>query len=108
LGRLLQERAGGNGDAPGAPVWTLLLGGGHILPFLLLPVAEGLGFWLAALAVLLVWVAAGGVAARTQASWLSVLLHPLGVAVTLAIQWNALLAGGRRRQAVWRGRSYDL
>jgi hypothetical protein len=90
------------------PVWTLLLGGGHILPFLLLLATEGLAFWLAAMAVLLVWAAAGAVAARTRASWVSVLLHPLGVAVTLAIQWNAFLAGGRRRQAVWRGRSYDL
>ena len=90
------------------PVWTVLLGGGHILPFLLLPVARGLSFWLAALAVLLVWTAAGAVAARTRASWISVFLHPAGVAVTLAIQWNALLAGGRRRRAVWRGRSYDL
>ncbi len=90
------------------PIWTLLLGGGHILPFLLLPFAEGAAFWLALLAVLLVWGAAGAIAARTRASWVSVLLHPVGVAVTLAIQWNALLAGPRRQPAVWRGRSYDL
>ena len=90
------------------PVWTLLLGGGHVLPFLLLPFAGGAAFWLAALAATLVWLAAGATAARTRASWLSVLLHPLGVLVTLAIQWNALLAGPRRRPAVWRGRSYDL
>jgi hypothetical protein len=90
------------------PVWTLLLGGGHILPFLLLPFAGGVAFWLALLAVLLVWGAAGAIAARTGASLLSVLLHPVGVAVTLAIQWNALLAGPRRRPAVWRGRSYDV
>lgn len=90
------------------PVWTLLLGGGHVLPFLLLPVAKGAAFWIALLAVLLVWLAAGATAARTRASWVSVLLHPLGVLVTLAIQWNALLAGPRRRPAVWRGRSYDL
>jgi hypothetical protein len=90
------------------PVWTLLLGGGHLLPFLLLLVAEGLAFGLALLAVLLVWVAAFATAARTGASPLSALLHPFGVAVTLAIQWTAFLAGPRRRPAVWRGRSYDL
>ncbi len=90
------------------PVWTLLLGGGHILPFLLLPIASGAALWLAALAVALVWGAAGAIAWRTRASWISVLLHPVGVAVTLLIQWNALLAGPRRRPAVWRGRSYDL
>ena len=90
------------------PVWTLLLGGGHILPFLLLPFAKGAAFWAAFFAAALVWAAAGAIAARSRASWLSVLLHPVGVAVTLAIQWNALLAGPQRRPAVWRGRSYDL
>lgn len=90
------------------PVWTLLLGGGHILPCLMLPFADGVAFWIALIAALLVWGAAGAIAARTGASALSVLLHPVGVAVTLAIQWNALLAGPRRQPAVWRGRSYDL
>ncbi|EYD76953.1 Glycosyltransferase involved in cell wall biogenesis [Rubellimicrobium mesophilum DSM 19309] len=90
------------------PVWTLLLGGGHVLPFLLLPVAGGTAFGVAALAAALVWLAAGATAHRTRASWMSVLLHPVGVLLTLAIQWNALLAGPRRRPAVWRGRSYDL
>jgi hypothetical protein len=90
------------------PVWSLLLGGGHILPFLLLPFAEGPAFWVALVAALLVWGAAGAIAVRTRASWLSVLLHPVGVAVTLTIQWTALLAGPKRQPAVWRGRSYDL
>jgi len=90
------------------PVWTLLLGGGHILPFLLLPFANGAAFWIALLSVVLVWLVAGATAARVRSSWVSVLLHPVGVAVTLAIQWNALLAGPRRKPAVWRGRSYDL
>lgn len=90
------------------PVWTLLLGGGHLLPLLLLPVADGPAFWAAALAAALAWGGAAAVVARTGASWLSALLHPAGVAVTLLIQWNALIAGPRRRPAVWRGRSYDL
>ena len=90
------------------PVWTLLLGGGHLLPLLLLAVATGAAFWLALLAALLSWGAATAVMACARASWLSALLHPLGVATTLAIQWTALLSGPKRRPAVWRGRSYDL
>jgi hypothetical protein len=90
------------------PLWTLLLGGGHLLPLLLLPFASGAAFGLALTAALLVWGAAGLVAMRSGAPWLSVLLHPAGVAVTLAIQWNALLKGRRRSPAVWRGRTYDL
>ncbi|WP_210528756.1 glycosyltransferase [Rubellimicrobium arenae] len=90
------------------PIWTLLLGGGHILPVLLLILADGAAFRIAGLAALLVWAASAAVAARTRASWLSALLHPAGVAVTLAIQWTALLRGRRRSPAVWRGRTYDL
>lgn len=90
------------------PVWTLLLGGGHLLPLLLLPFATGAAFWLALLAAILSWGAAAAVMLRAGASWLSALLHPLGVATTLAIQWTALLSGPKRRPAVWRGRSYDL
>lgn len=90
------------------PVWTLLLGGGHLLPLLLLPFADGPAFWLAIAAAALSWGAAAAVMARAGASPLSMLLHPLGVLATLAIQWTALLSGPRRRPAVWRGRSYDL
>jgi hypothetical protein len=90
------------------PVWTLLLGGGHLLPLLLLPFAEGAAFWLALLAAILSWGAAATVMARVRASWLSAALHPLGVVATLAIQWTALLSGPNRRPAVWRGRTYDL
>ncbi|TNC48489.1 glycosyltransferase [Rubellimicrobium rubrum] len=98
----------GMATARALPVWTLLLGGGHILPLLLLPFASGAAFWLALLAAALVWTAAGAVAVRARMSWLSVLLHPVGVALTLLIQWNALIKGPSRRPAVWRGRSYDL
>lgn len=94
------------------PVWTLLLGGGHVLPFLLAPLAaalaDGRALALCLLAMALAWAAAGAVALRTRAPALSVLLHPLGVTTVLAIQWSALLAGRRGRPAVWRGRSYDL
>jgi Glycosyl transferase family 2 len=94
------------------PVWTVLLGGGHVLPFLLLPLAvlsgAGAAAELSALAVALVWGARALLAARVGEPPLGVLLHPAGVCVVLAIQWQALLAARRGRRAEWRGRSYDV
>ena len=94
------------------PVWTVLLGGGHVLPFLLLPAALLTGAdaaaELAALAVALVWGARALLAARIGQSPLGVLLHPVGLALVLAIQWQALLGAKRGRPAEWRGRSYDV
>jgi cellulose synthase/poly-beta-1,6-N-acetylglucosamine synthase-like glycosyltransferase len=94
------------------PVWTLLLGGGHVLPVLLVPVAalaeSGQALGLSLVAVALVWAARAALAVKVRQSALSVLLHPLGVAVVLAIQWTALLGGPRRAPAVWRGRTYDV
>ena len=94
------------------PIWTVLLGGGHVLPFALLPVAVVAGdaeaLRLAAIAVALVWGARTMLAARVQQSALSVLLHPAGVVVVLAIQWAALAAAWRGQPQSWRGRSYDV
>lgn len=94
------------------PVWTVLLGGGHVLPFVLLPIAvlagAGAAAGLAALAVALVWGARAVLAARVGQPPLGVLLHPVGVAVVLAIQWQALLAAWNGRPTEWRGRSYDV
>ena len=94
------------------PVWTVLLGGGHVLPFALLPVAAlsgaGSALKLTTLAVALVWGARALVAARVGEAPLGVLLHPVAVCIVLAIQWQALLASLRGRRAEWRGRSYDI
>ena len=93
------------------PIWTILLGGGHVLPFLLLPLAEiagdGEAVRLSAIAVALVWGARAMVAARAQHSALGVLLHPLGMVIVLAIQWAALRAARRGVPQSWRGRTYD-
>ena len=93
------------------PVWTVLLGGGHVLPFLLVPAAVLAGepgaLRLSAIAVALVWGARAMLAARVGQSALSVLLHPIGIVLVLAIQWSALLAARRGRPQSWRGRSYD-
>ncbi len=93
-------------------VWTVLLGGGHVFPWLLLPLAliagAGTAAALSALAIVLVYGARILLALRVRQSALSVLLHPVGVVVTLAIQWSALRGARRGERAVWRGRSYDV
>lgn len=92
----------------GLPLWTLLLGGGHVLPLLLIPWGIVAQDWaaagLATAAAALSWLAAAAAGRRTGADGWGMALHPLGVLVTLAIQWNALL---RRPRAVWRGRAYE-
>ncbi len=94
------------------PIWTLLLGGGHVLPFATAVVAVSLGDEPASTAsvtaVALVLAARSALAWKTRQGALAVLLHPLGVCVVLAIQWTALIAGPKRLPAVWRGRSYDV
>jgi hypothetical protein len=93
------------------PVWTLLLGGGHVLPFLLLPIAEIAGdmeaMRLSAIGIALVWGARTMVAARAHHPASGVILHPVGMVVVLAIQWSALRAARRGVPQSWRGRTYD-
>lgn len=94
------------------PVWTMLLGGGHLLPWLLLPVSllagAELAATLSAAAIAATLTARVALALRVRQKTLSVLFHPVGVCITLAIQWSALIGARRGRQAVWRGRSYDV
>jgi Glycosyl transferase family 2 len=85
------------------PVWTALLGCGQILPVVLVAIAPG-PLSVAALSL--------GISARLllaarfgQSVW-SALLHPLGVAMLLGVQWWALARAALGRPAVWRGRSY--
>ena len=93
------------------PFWTLLLGGGHLLPFLVLLPALATGAWpaaaLSALAGACVYGTRSALALRFRQSWLGVVLHPLGIALLLALQWSALLAALRGRPAVWRDRAYS-
>jgi hypothetical protein len=92
---------------------TLLLGVGQVLPFLLLALSGvlELGPWTIAILVVAAALAlvprlAGVV--RFRQPLLGALLHPVGVALLLAIQWYALvrrLIGG---QSSWKGRSYAV
>lgn len=97
---------------PGLLVWTLLLFGGHVAPWPLLAIAgvagNGVAAALSALAIVLVLAARIALAVRMRQPVLSVLLHPVGVCITLAIQWSALVSARRGGRTTWRGRSYDF
>lgn len=85
------------------PVWTVVLGGGHVLPAALMIVSPD-PTALAALAAsfglraLLAW--------RFRQPLADVALHPASVLATLVVQWSALVRAWRGRPATWRGRAY--
>lgn len=89
--------------------WTALLLGGQVMPWILLPVvylvAPALTGWAMAAAVL--GVLTRGLAAwRFRQSGWGALLHPVGVSLLVAIQWQALFRKWRGRPMEWRGRQY--
>ena len=90
------------------PVWTVLLGGGHLLPAALVVTAIlGAGpYWPALLALFLSLGLRTAVTVRSRESLWSIPLHPATVATALAIQWTALLRRQRGRPAAWKGRAY--
>jgi hypothetical protein len=86
------------------PVWSALLGLGHVVSSVLM-------FWeplLAGSAVAIALATRLLLAARFRQSLLSAALHPLGIAVVLAIQWTALVRALAGRRSVWRGRTYEI
>lgn len=101
----------------GAPAtilpFTLLLAGGQILPFALVAcgLATAFAAWpwwavpVAAAAVALAWLPRVLEATRFRQSLMSAVVHPLGVAVFLAIQWVALARKLLGLKTAWRGRS---
>ena len=90
------------------PVWTVLLGGGHVLPFLLLPaglLSGGVPVSVG-LAILLSLGARLAVTLHGRENVWTVPLHPATVAVGLALQWTALVRAWRGRSEGWKGRAY--
>jgi hypothetical protein len=81
----------------GLPVWTALLAGAHLWPWFLLPAPA------AVLALLLTLGLRTAITVRAREPAWTIPLHPLTMAVALAIQWTALL---RRRPMGWKGRAY--
>ena len=87
------------------PIWTILLGGGHLLPFGLLLISPTLPVVLAALLSL---ATRAVVTVATRENAVAIPFHPLSVLVGLMIQWSALLRIRTGRQASWRGRLYPV
>ncbi len=85
------------------PVWTAILAGGAVLPPVLLAVAPS---WQAGLACVFSLATRLILAWRFRQPIISALLHPVGVAALLALQWAALLRAASGRPATWRGRAY--
>jgi glycosyltransferase involved in cell wall biosynthesis len=100
----------------GAPaliwVWSILLLGGHVLPYLLL---ASPGTWrpntwvfdaLPMMAVFLSYLTRFACAVRYQQSYLGAALHPVGILILLAIQWYATVRVWVGRPVGWKGRSH--
>jgi hypothetical protein len=85
------------------PVWTAILGGGQVLPVILLLLAPSAP---AAMALLCGVGLRLVLALRFRQPVLSCVLHPLGVAGVLAVQWWSLLRAAAGGRATWRGRAY--
>lgn len=91
--------------SPGGIVpWTVLLAGGHVLPFVLL--ALGIAPAVSAGACALSLAPRVAAAIRFRQSLLGAVMHPIGVVVLLSIQWTAFLGRLAGRRPSWKGRSY--
>jgi hypothetical protein len=88
---------------------TLLLLGGQVMPLLLLAASPWLPLpaaILAAAGTLLLYLPRLAGMRRFRQSALGAVLHPLGVIVLLAIQWQGLVRKVLGRPAAWKGRQY--
>ncbi len=95
------------------PVWTLLLGGGQLLPLLLvlaglLGLVPTAALIPAAVALALSLATRAAITLAVRAPLATIPLHPVAIAVALAIQWNVLLRRERAGAATWKGRSYPV
>ncbi len=85
------------------PVWTVLLGLGHVLPpvmALVAPSPLSFGAYGCGLMIRLI------LALRFRQSFLGALLHPVSVLALLAVQWASLFRALRGAPSTWRGRAY--
>lgn len=86
----------------GLPIWTVMLAGAHLWPFFFLP-----GSTAAILALAIGFALRTAVTLRVREPWWTIPLHPVTVAVALAIQWAALVRGLMGKPAGWKGRAYS-
>lgn len=108
---LLKNATEGMAKPVALPVWTVLLFGGHVLPWILLAKALAAGspelVALTMLACALPLAARAAQALRCKEPLGAVPLHPFGVLALLAIQWTALVRRRLGIQTDWRGRAYQ-
>jgi hypothetical protein len=108
---LLKNATEGMAKPAALPVWTLLLLGGHVLPWILLPFAFADGsrdmLALTMLACALPIMARLLQALRCKEPLGAVPFHPLGVLALLALQWTALVRRQMGIRTEWRGRAYQ-
>ena len=92
--------------------WSVLLLGGHVLPFALLAAAT-LGVPAGGVEPILLGAVTSSylprciACVRFRQSPLGAILHPLGIAVLVALQWFAFVRERAGRPASWKGRSYE-
>ena len=85
------------------PIWTVILGGGAVVPavcLVLSPTIQAAAAVLCGIGLRLM------LAFRFRQPVVSAILHPFGVAALLFLQWAALLRAAIGRPATWRGRAY--
>lgn len=92
-------------------MWIILLAGGHVLPFVLIGLAQFVDVPAGTLILtLLAAIMSIGlrlfVAFRFRQSVLGAILHPFGILITLTIQVLARIKAALGIHPVWRGRSY--
>ena len=108
---LLKNATEGMAKPLALPIWTVLLFGGHVLPWILLPFALGRDgqavLQLVVLACALPLAARLLQAIRCREPLSAVPLHPLGVLALLVIQWSALVRQRLGIETDWRGRTYQ-
>lgn len=106
---LMKNAHEGMATPVGLPVWTVLLLGGHVIPPLLALWAWSSGvtgntLTLALLAAALPWLMRFVMAIRFRLSLLGALLHPLGVAVLVGVQWVAFVRWRSGHRVSWKDR----
>jgi hypothetical protein len=102
----------GMATASALPLWTLLLAGGHILPWAMLPFAtlsnaSGIAVAVLAAAVLANLALRLTLAVRFRQSIAAIPFHPVSVTLMLTLQWLALIRARSGDQTSWRGRTYS-
>lgn len=99
--------------APGRIVpFTLLLFCGQILPWLLLLhallIRDERGWTWIAIACIASLLPRSISILRFRQKITGAALHPVGVAILLVLQWSSLIQKLRGRQAIWKGRAFDV